>query len=35
MHINRVPMIWGDSQDRELLEYVQALIRERRSSASE
>ena len=30
MHINRVPMIWGDEQDRDLLEDYKALIRERR-----
>jgi glycosidase len=30
MHINRVPMIWGDEQDRELLTYYKALIHERR-----
>lgn len=30
MHINRVPMIWGEEQDRDLLAYYQGLIRERR-----
>jgi cyclomaltodextrinase len=30
MHINRVPMIWGADQDRELLAYYQDLIRTRR-----
>jgi hypothetical protein len=32
MHINRVPMIWGDEQDRELLAFYKALIRERRGT---
>ena len=30
MHINRVPMIWDDEQDGDLLEDYKALIRERR-----
>lgn len=30
MHINRVPMLWGDEQDRDLLAIYQRLIRERR-----
>jgi glycosidase len=30
MHINRVPMIWGNEQDRDLLEDYKALVRERR-----
>ncbi|HDQ70977.1 MAG TPA: alpha-amylase [Chloroflexi bacterium] len=30
LHVNRVPMIWGDEQDRELLAYYKRLIRERR-----
>ncbi|MGD8398939.1 MAG: alpha-amylase family glycosyl hydrolase [Anaerolineae bacterium] len=30
MHVNRVPMIWGNGQDRDLLAYYKALIRERR-----
>ncbi len=29
MHINRVPMVWGDEQDRDLLAYYKRLIRER------
>jgi glycosidase len=33
MHVNRVPMVWGDSQDRELLDFYRALIQERRQSA--
>jgi hypothetical protein len=32
MHINRVPMVWGDNQDRELLDDFRALIQERRQS---
>jgi glycosidase len=31
MHINRVPMIWGDEQDQKLLEFYKTLIRERRN----
>jgi hypothetical protein len=31
MHVNRVPMLWGDEQDRELLGYYTALIEERRA----
>jgi glycosidase len=31
MHINRVPMIWGEEQDRELFEFYQDLIRKRRT----
>ncbi|MGC9336349.1 MAG: alpha-amylase family glycosyl hydrolase [Anaerolineae bacterium] len=30
MHVNRVPMVWGDEQDQDLLVTYQALIRERR-----
>jgi glycosidase len=33
MHINRVPMVWENDQDRELLEYYRTLIRERGQSA--
>jgi cyclomaltodextrinase len=29
MHVNRVPMVWGEGQDRELLEYYKELIRKR------
>jgi cyclomaltodextrinase len=32
MHINRVPMAWGDEQDRELLETYKHLVRRRHSS---
>jgi cyclomaltodextrinase / maltogenic alpha-amylase / neopullulanase len=30
MHVNRVPMVWGDAQDRDLLAYYRSLIQERR-----
>jgi len=30
LHLSRVPMAWGEAQDRELLAYYQALIQERR-----
>lgn len=30
LHVSRVPMVWGEDQDRELLAYYQALIRRRR-----
>ena len=30
MHVNRVPMAWGEEQDADLLAYYRALIRERR-----
>jgi cyclomaltodextrinase / maltogenic alpha-amylase / neopullulanase len=30
MHVNRVPMIWGDAQDRDLLAYYRSLIQGRR-----
>jgi cyclomaltodextrinase len=30
MHVNRVPMVWGDEQDPDLLAYYRALIRKRR-----
>ncbi|MFC2036348.1 alpha-amylase family glycosyl hydrolase [Chloroflexota bacterium] len=30
MHVNRVPMVWGAEQDRELLAHYQALIQVRR-----
>jgi cyclomaltodextrinase len=30
LHVSRVPMTWGEEQDRELLAYYQALVRERR-----
>ena len=33
MHVNRVAMIWGDTQDRDLLEYYRALSQARRQSA--
>jgi hypothetical protein len=29
MHINRIPMVWGDNQDRDLLHYYQKLIQKR------
>jgi len=29
LHVSRVPMVWGEEQDRELWAYYQALIRER------
>ena len=29
MHINRVPMAWGDEQDRNLLAFYQELIQKR------
>ena len=29
MHVNRVPMAWGEEQDRDLLAYYQKLIEER------
>jgi cyclomaltodextrinase len=29
MHVNRLPMLWGDDQDRDLLAFYQCLIRER------
>jgi cyclomaltodextrinase len=32
LHVNRVPMIWGADQDRELLAFCQTLIRERRAA---
>ena len=32
MHVNRVPMVWGEGQDHELLEYYRALIQQRRQS---
>jgi cyclomaltodextrinase len=32
MHVNRLPMLWGEEQDRDLLAYYKALIRERRRS---
>ena len=31
MHVSRVPMAWGDDQDRALLAYYKELIRERRT----
>ncbi len=31
LHVSRVPMAWGDEQDKELLDYYQKIIRERRS----
>jgi cyclomaltodextrinase len=34
LHVSRVPMVWGAEQDRELLTYYQALIRERREGRS-
>jgi cyclomaltodextrinase len=30
-HVNRVPMVWGDAQDRGLLAYYMNLIRQRKS----
>lgn len=30
LHVSRVPMIWGQEQDRDLLVYYKALIRQRR-----
>jgi len=30
MHVNRVPMLWGDDQDTELFTYYQSLIAQRR-----
>ncbi|MGD9029765.1 MAG: alpha-amylase family glycosyl hydrolase [Anaerolineae bacterium] len=30
MHVNRVPMVWGDEQDRDLLATYRGLIQERR-----
>ena len=30
LHFSRVPMVWGEGQDRELLAYYQLLIRQRR-----
>jgi hypothetical protein len=30
MHVNRVPMVWGAEQDRELLAYYRSLIQDRR-----
>lgn len=30
LHVNRVPMVWGDEQDRDLLDYYKMLIRQRR-----
>jgi glycosidase len=33
MHTNRVPMIWGVDQDRDLLAYYTNLVRERRAPA--
>jgi cyclomaltodextrinase len=30
MHVNRVPMVWGKEQDRELLDTYRELIQERR-----
>lgn len=35
MHVNRVPMVWGKGQDRELLEYYKSLIRDRRERGGE
>jgi glycosidase len=29
LHFSRVPMLWGEDQDHELLAYYKALIRER------
>jgi glycosidase len=34
MHVNRVPMVWGADQDRDLLEFYKNLIRERRPCQS-
>ncbi|HFD39806.1 MAG TPA: alpha-amylase, partial [Anaerolineae bacterium] len=31
MHVNRVPMVWGKEQDRDLLAFYRALIRHRHS----
>ncbi len=31
MHVNRVPMVWGEKQDRELLTTYRELIQERRA----
>jgi glycosidase len=31
LHVNRVPMIWGEEQDHELLAYYRSLIAERRA----
>ncbi len=31
MHVNRVPMVWGEEQDRELLDFYRSLIRQRRN----
>jgi cyclomaltodextrinase / maltogenic alpha-amylase / neopullulanase len=30
LHVNRVPMIWGDQQDKDLLDYYKSLIQARR-----
>ncbi len=30
LHVNRVPMLWGDDQDRELFAYYKGLIAQRR-----
>ncbi len=35
MHVNRVPMIWGEEQDRELLTFYQDLIQERKRSRTD
>jgi cyclomaltodextrinase / maltogenic alpha-amylase / neopullulanase len=32
LHVNRVPMVWGAGQDRELLAFYRNLIRERRAA---
>ncbi len=34
LHVCRVPMVWDAGQDRELLDFYRAVIRERRQSAS-
>ncbi len=33
LHVNRVPMLWGDQQDHELLRFYQQLIRDRRAAS--
>lgn len=33
LHVSRVPMVWGEEQDRDLLAYYQRLIQERRSGS--
>jgi glycosidase len=33
LHVSRTPMLWGDEQDKDLLDYYKMLIRNRKKDA--